>query len=126
MDAAKKSQTGDLLKNFTTLKGIAPERFAEVVEKIDIRDVAIGRYLFKRGDRDGVTIFLIKGVVELLDQEDVEIGTIKGGTKEAAEALVPQQPRAFSARVKKTATVATIGTNLLEVLTSNDALSGFE
>lgn len=126
MDAAKKSLTSDLLKNFTALKGLAPERFAEVVEKINIHDVAIGRYLFKHSERDGNTYFLIKGVVELLDRDDTEIGIVKGGTPEALEPLAPKQPRACSARVKKTATVAAIGTNLLEVLVGGDLLSGFE
>ncbi len=125
MDAAKKSLTSDLLKDFTPLKGLAPERFAEVVEKINIHDVAIGRYLFKHGERDNNTYFVIKGIVALLDHEDVEIASIKGGSKDALEALAPKQPRTCSARVTKTATIATIGTNLLEVLIGSDSLSGF-
>ena len=125
MDAAKKSHSGDLLKNFAILKNLAPERFAEVAEKINIHDIAAGRILFKLGDKDGTTIFLVKGVVELLDSDDKCVATIKGGSDEAAHPLAPQQPRELSARVKKAATVAAISTNLLEII-AGDALAGFE
>ena len=81
MRAAKKITVDTkLLQEFVPLNALSAERFREVSEKIIIEEVLAGRYLFRKGDRDNQSIYLLEGKVNLIDgflkvTREVEAGT---------------------------------------------------
>ncbi|NJO13228.1 MAG: cyclic nucleotide-binding domain-containing protein [Gammaproteobacteria bacterium] len=63
-----------------------------------MRELTSGRMLFRDGDRDNRTYFLISGVLELL-HNGRPVLTLRGGSPEARNAVAPSNPRRYSARV---------------------------
>ena len=68
MRAAKKITVDKkLLQEFVPLNALSPERFSKVSEKIIIEEVLAGRYLFRKGDKDNQSIYLLEGKINLID-----------------------------------------------------------
>ncbi|MEN8207178.1 MAG: hypothetical protein ABFS24_14385, partial [Pseudomonadota bacterium] len=68
MRAAKKITVDrKLLQELVPLNALSSARFKEMLEKIVIEEVREGRYLFRKGDRDNQSIFLLEGKVNLID-----------------------------------------------------------
>mgnify|MGYP001824994145 CR=1 FL=1 len=70
MRAAKKKSVDNIkiLQDFVPLNALSDERFNELAEKITIDVVRAGRDLFRRGDRDNRTIYLLEGKVSFIDK----------------------------------------------------------
>jgi CRP-like cAMP-binding protein len=90
--------TIELLRNFSPLDGMKPENLHALARKTALRELSTGRLLFKEGDTDRRTYYLTNGVIELL-RDGRSMLTIRSGTPEARNALAPQLPRRYSARV---------------------------
>jgi CRP-like cAMP-binding protein len=54
-----------ILKNFSPLDGLKAENLLALARKTHIRDLGAGRVLFKEGDSDKRTFYLVSGSVEL-------------------------------------------------------------
>jgi CRP-like cAMP-binding protein len=87
-----------LLRSFSPLDGMKRENLHSLARKAQVRDLSIGRLLFKEGENDKRTYYLLKGTVELL-HDGRPILTIKGGSSEARNPIGPSVPRRYSARV---------------------------
>ena len=69
MRAAKKiADNKRILQELVPLNALSDERFNEISEKIVIEVVKSGRYVFRQGDRDNRTVYLLEGKVNLLDE----------------------------------------------------------
>src|ERR1700727_3041647 len=86
-----------VLRTFSPLDGLKAENLHALARKTHIRELAAGRVLFKEGDTDKRTFYLVAGSVEL-PGEDRAIGTLRAGTAEARAAIAPGLPRKFTAR----------------------------
>ena len=53
------------LKNFSPLDGLKAENLLALARKTHVRDLGAGRVLFKEGDTDKRTFYLVAGSVEL-------------------------------------------------------------
>jgi CRP-like cAMP-binding protein len=87
-----------LLRTFSPLDGFKPENLHSLARKAASRELSSGRLLFKEGDTDKRTYFLIRGVVELTS-DGRPVYKVRGGSPEARNALAPASPRRCSARV---------------------------
>src|SRR5687768_17300208 len=87
-----------LLRSFSPLDGMKRENLHSLARKAQVRELSIGRLIFKEGDNDKRTFYLLKGTVELL-QDGRPILTIKGGSAEARHPIGPAIPRRYSARI---------------------------
>ena len=68
MGAAKKAaENREVLKELVPLNALSSERFEALLEKLVIEEVRSGRYLFRKGDRDNQTIYLLAGKINLVD-----------------------------------------------------------
>ena len=74
-----------------------------------------GKYLFKKGERDNSTCFVLEGEIALVDGSDIKL-TIEGGTEEARHPIAAQQPRQLGARAKTRCTIVSIDSGLLDVM----------
>jgi CRP-like cAMP-binding protein len=81
--------------------------------------------LFKEGDNEKRTYYLVAGSIEFR-QEERAIGTIRAGTPEARAALAPGLPRRFTARAATDIEYIVIDSDLLDVLLTWDQTGQYE
>ena len=97
-----------------------------LARKTSIRELGQGRFLFKEGDTDKRTYYLVAGTVDLLSEGRV-VGTIKGGGPDAKHPLAPILPRRCSARVASDLIkFLSIDSDLLDVLITWDQTGQYE
>src|ERR1035438_1605795 len=86
-----------VLKTFSPLDGLKAENLHALARKTQLRELGAGRVLFKEGDTDKRTFYLVAGQVELRADDRI-VGIIRAGSAEARAALAPGLPRKFTAR----------------------------
>ena len=59
------------LKAFSPLDGLKMENLKALARKTSIEEIAGGRFIFKQGDAERRSIFIVSGEVELRDEEEV-------------------------------------------------------
>src|SRR5688572_19047322 len=87
-----------LLRSFSPLDGLKSEDLHSPARKTILRELTTGRLLFKEGDTDRRTYYLVSGVLELL-HNDRTVLVLRGGSPEARNPIAPGSPRRYSARV---------------------------
>src|SRR5579863_3785317 len=114
-----------VLRTFSPLDGLKAENLHALARKTHIRELAAARVLFKEGDTDKRTFYLVAGSVELR-AEDKLIGTLRAGTPEARAAIAPGLPRKFTARASTDIEYIVIDSDLLDVLLTWDQTGQYE
>src|SRR5450432_883037 len=114
-----------ILKTFSPLDGLKAENLHALARKRHIRELAAGRLLFKEGDTDKRTFYLVAGSIELRADEKV-MGVIRAGTPEARAPLAPGLPRRFTARAQSSIEYILIDSDLLDVLLTWDQTGQYE
>ena len=87
-----------LLRSFSPLDGLKSENLHALARKTVLHSLAQGRPLFKEGDTDKRTYYVVTGVLELL-HEGRSVLVIRGGSPEARNPVGPGNPRRYTARV---------------------------
>jgi CRP-like cAMP-binding protein len=114
-----------ILRSFSPLDGLKVENLHALARKTQVRELDGGRVLFKEGDTDKRTFYLVSGSVELR-AEDRIVGTVRAGTPEARAALAPGLPRKFTARAVTDLSYIMIDSDLLDVLLTWDQTGQYE
>jgi len=114
-----------LLKTFAPLDGLKRDNLAALAKKVSVRTMSAGRVLFKEGDTDKRTIWLVAGMLEIRERERT-IAMIRGGTPEARNPLYPKIPRAVSARAVDEISYLSIDSELLDVMITWDQTGTYE
>jgi CRP-like cAMP-binding protein len=114
-----------VLRTFSPLDGLKVENLHALARKTQIAEMGPGRILFKQGDTDKRTYYLVAGSVELRADERL-VGTVRAGTPEARSALAPGLPRKFTARAVGNLEYIVIDSDLLDVLLTWDQTGQYE
>jgi CRP-like cAMP-binding protein len=114
-----------ILKAFSPLDGLKAENLHALARKTQILELGAGRVLFKQGDTDKRTFYLVAGQVELR-ADDKLIGMVRAGSPEARAALAPGLPRKFTARAANNLEYIMIDSDLLDVLLTWDQTGQYE
>jgi CRP-like cAMP-binding protein len=114
-----------LLRQFAPLDGLKKENQMALARKVFVREIDAGRLLFKQGDTDKRTIWIVSGTVELRE-DDRTIGAIKGGTPEARNPISAKLPREFAARAMDPVEYLSIDSELLDVMITWDQTGTYE
>ncbi len=114
-----------LLRQFSPLDGLKAENLIALARKTTIKQLDTGRLLFKEGDADKRTYYLVTGNVELRS-EDRTVGVIRANSPEARSALAPGLPRRFTARAATELQYIMIDSDLLDVLITWDQTGKYE
>ncbi len=116
----------ELLRGFSPLDGLKRDNLAALARKVQIREMSPGQLLFKEGDTEKRTIYIISGVLELLDNASKVIGTVDGGTDHARNPVAPVYPRRATARARDRVQFISIDSDLLDVMLTWDQTGTYE
>jgi len=114
-----------LLRQFSPLDGMKAENLIALARKTIIKQLDAGRLLFREGDTDKRTFFLVNGSVELRSEARTH-GVIKAHSPEARSALAPGLPRKFTARAASDLQFIMIDSDLLDVVLTWDQTGKYE
>ena len=114
-----------LLKSFAPLDGLKRDNLAALAKKVVVRTLPAGRVLFKEGDTDKRTVWVVAGMVEVKEAERT-VAMIRGGTPEARTPLSPQLPRQVTARAVDEVSYLSIDSELLDVIVTWDQTGTYE
>jgi CRP-like cAMP-binding protein/rhodanese-related sulfurtransferase len=115
----------ELLKNFSPLDGLKRDNLAALAKKVQIRELSPQQILFKEGDTEKRTVYVVSGSLELLYDGKVE-AIVKGGSDEARNPVAPKLPRTFSARARDRVQFLSIDSDLLDVMLTWDQTGSYE
>ncbi len=117
--------TTELLKRFSPLDGLKRDNLAALARKVQVRELSPGQVLFKEGDTEKRTIYIVSGILELQDQGKV-VGTVNGGTDFARNPVAPVFPRRVSAKARDRVQFISIDSDLLDVMLTWDQTGTYE
>ena len=115
----------DLLKSLIPPSALNRENFQELASKTYVEEVIAGKTIFKLGDSDRKSIYVIEGEVQLTSK-DGKTKLINSSQDIAKHPLANQQPRQFECKAKTACKIIRIDSDLLDILLTWDQLSGIE
>src|SRR5450432_1070180 len=114
-----------LLKTFSPLDGLKADNIYALSKKTQVKSLESGRLLFKQGETERRTYYLVSGTIELR-ANDRPVGSIRAGTAEARTALGPGLPRKYTGRASSDIEYIMIDSDLLDVLITWDQTGSYE
>ena len=115
----------ELLRGFSPLDGLKRDNLAALARKVQVREMSPGQLLFKEGDTEKRTIYIVSGIFELVDKGKV-VSTIQGGTDAARNPVAPVYPRQVTGRARDRVTFISIDSDLLDVMLTWDQTGTYE
>jgi len=113
------------LRVFTPLDGLKRANLTALAKKTDVRKLVSGQSLFKLGDSEKRTYYLVSGRLQLTDK-DGNTKVIEGGSEEAKSPIVPMLPRRYTAKALNEVQFISIDTDLLDVMLTWDQTGDYE
>ncbi len=101
------------------LNKLPPERQSKLLEQSEVLKLKKKQTLFKQGDRDDYTFYVLEGDMEMY-ADDSLIKAVSGGDGASFQPLAQLQPRQMTAIAKTKAQVLRVNRALLEQLLSMD------
>ncbi len=115
----------DLLRRFSPLDGLKRDNLMALAKKVQVRELSPGQLLFKEGDSEKRTIYIVDGVLELVDSGKT-VGTVEGGSKLARSPVAPVLPRRVTAKARDRVQFLSIDSDLLDVMLTWDQTGTYE
>ncbi|MEO1202850.1 MAG: cyclic nucleotide-binding domain-containing protein [Pseudomonadota bacterium] len=115
----------DLLGRFSPLDGLKPDNLAALARKVQVRELSPGQVLFKEGDTEKRTFYVVSGTLGLVDQGKT-VGTVEGGTDLARNPVAPVYPRRVTAKARDRVKFISIDSDLLDVMLTWDQTGQYE
>lgn len=115
----------ELLRGFSPLNGLKRDNLAALASKVQLRELSPGQVLFKEGDTEKRTFYIVSGILELVDQGKV-VATLAGGSEAARNPVTPVFPRRVSAKARDRVKFISIDSDLLDVMLTWDQTGTYE
>jgi len=117
--AAENQKYAEQIKSLVPISGLASQYQNEVVQRAEILKCKKKQQIFKQGDVDPYTYYLLDGEIEL-EANGQLLKTVKGGSMDAQSALSQLQPRQMSATSKGKTVVLRIARDVMDRLLTMD------
>lgn len=114
-----------MLRAFSPLDGMKKDNLAALARKVTVTSLPARQLLFKEGDRDNRTYWLLSGLIELLEGEQT-VAMIRAGSPEARNSLAPKVPRRMTARAVDPCECLAIDSELLDMMITWDQTGTYE
>ncbi len=108
-----------VLQRFIPLNELTAENLQELASKTPIETLPKGRAMFKKGDSDNQSFYLLAGDLLLLGEGD-DKKTISGGSPETRYPLVHNQPRRYTAIAQSDCNFFRIDNDMLDIMLTWD------
>ena len=116
----------NLLKNFSPLDGLKRDNLAALARKVQLRELSPQQILFKEGDTEKRTIYVVSGSLELIDDQGKVESIVEGGTDEARNPVAAMFPRRVTGRARDRVQYISIDSDLLDVMLTWDQTGSYE
>jgi CRP-like cAMP-binding protein len=116
----------DRLRNLIPVNSLAEDNFNELAASALVQSVPAGTVLFKEGDTDHQSVYLLEGEVRLASTRTEIARTLQGDSDDARYALAQLKPRQVTGTATKDSVVARVDSDLLDRLLTWDQVSGIE
>lgn len=113
------------LKFFQPLDSLNADNLREISRKLKVMEVSKGDNIFVQGDSNDDHIYLLKGTVEL-KENNTTAKEIKAGSEDARPALAHIIPRNYSAVAKSNVAVFSVDSDLLDMMLTWDQNSSMQ
>ncbi len=114
-----------LLRRFSPFDGMKRDNVDALARKITVKQLAASRVLFKEGEKEKRSFWLVSGMLELREGERT-VAMIRGGTPEARSPISPQLPRKVSARAIDPIEYLALDSELLDMMITWDQTGSYE
>jgi CRP-like cAMP-binding protein len=114
-----------VLRKFSPLDGMKKDNLLALARKVSRHHLPANRYLFKEGDKDKRTYWLLSGLLELREGERT-VAMLRAGSPEARHPLSPQLPRRCTARAVDPIEYLAIDSELLDMMITWDQTGTYE
>ncbi|MEM7364550.1 MAG: cyclic nucleotide-binding domain-containing protein [Pseudomonadota bacterium] len=84
-----------IIKSLEPFSSLSPDRLEEVLKEATVNSFAKGKMVFKRGDNDDASYWLLAGSIDLLD-ESFNARNLSSGDPDAVHVLDDQNPHVLS------------------------------
>jgi len=115
----------DTLRWFTPLDGLKRENLTALAKKTQVKKLTAGKLLFREGDREKLTVYLLSGSLELSDKEG-NSKALEAGSDEARGPIAPMLPRRYNAKAVNEVEFIAIDTDLIDVMLTWDQTGDYE
>jgi CRP-like cAMP-binding protein len=115
----------DRLKMLSPIDSLKKDNLHALVKKAKIRDAQPGEALFREGDAEKRTVYVLAGSVELREGEQT-VAKILGGSDGARNPLSPKLPRQHTAMATSAVEYLSIDSDLLDVMLTWDQTGSYE
>jgi CRP-like cAMP-binding protein len=113
------------LKALSPLDSLKKDNLHALVKKTKIREAQPGETLFREGDSEKRTVYVLSGTVDLREGDHVA-GRVLGGTEDARNPVSPKLPRKHTALATTPVEYVTIDSDLLDVMLTWDQTGSYE
>jgi CRP-like cAMP-binding protein len=113
------------LKAFSPIDSLKKDNLGALVKKTKVRDAQPGEALFREGDAEKRTFYILSGTVELREGSQ-PASKITGGTDDARNPLSPKLPRRHTVVAVTGVEYFTIDSDLLDVMLTWDQTGSYE
>ena len=122
--SALESKFENLIDTLVPLAALSSSSRTEVLDQAEVLRYRRGDILFKEGDRDAYTIYLLEGRLELRSDGQV-VQRLSGGTSAAAHPIAQLQPRKMTARAETEVAMLRVARDLLDRLMAADGAGSY-
>ncbi len=117
--ASATDQFATAVRRLIPINGLPEQHQEEILRKGKVVRYRKGRYVFKQGDRDNFSFFVIQGELELMADGQL-VKQVSSDTPDARHALAQLQPRQLSARARTPLQIFKIDRVVLDRLLADD------
>jgi CRP-like cAMP-binding protein len=113
------------LKALSPLDSLKKDNLHALVKKTKVREAQPGEALFREGDSEKRTVYILSGTVELREA-DQTVGKVVGGSDDARNPVSPKLPRRQTAIALGPVEYIAIDSDLLDVMLTWDQTGSYE
>ncbi len=121
----KVEQFSEVIKKLIPISDLSPSAQNDVIGFATLLQLKKKKFLFKEGDRDNYSYYILAGELELIANKQVQ-STIIFGSDNARYAISQLQPRQFSAKAKTPVTILRLDRDMLDRLMVHEGNQGVD
>jgi CRP-like cAMP-binding protein len=111
----EKEQFEESIKQLIPISDLSPSAQNDLIEVAELFEIKNKQFVFKEGDQDNYSYYILEGELELIGGKQVQ-STIIADSDNAKYAIAQLQPRQFSAKAKTPVTVLRLDRGTLDRL----------